>query len=353
MQNRLIGWKSVLVASILLRNVYTVILTCGYKGTIVLETSIEGYLTMFITIGILYEVLRGISLKMDQRLSWAANPEKRFGVQLAIEIPATILCISGPGSLIAIALEKNTAFLSGNIELLVRELVLLNIIGLGVTFVMISLEMGIFFLHQWRHSCVELERFQQEHAEFRFQALKNQINPHFLFNSLNTLSSLIYVDQDDAAKFVRQLAKVYRYVLENREKEVIRLETELTILESYIYLAETRFRDKLVVDIHIDDGVKQRGIPPMTLQMLIENAIKHNITSQARPLHINIFSENDEYLVIQNSLQRISSIAYSSRIGLKNVITRYKYCTPRDIIIEEGKGLFTVKLPLLEDVEPA
>jgi LytS/YehU family sensor histidine kinase len=258
--------------------------------------------------------------------------------------------VSGLGSFLAIVIEQNTAFLSVNVELMVRELIFLNIIGLIVTLIIASLEIGRFFVTQWRHSLVELERFKQEHAEFRFQALKNQINPHFLFNSLNTLSSLIYVDQDDAAQFVRQLAKVYRYVLENREKEVICLETELSILQSYIYLAETRFRDKLIVDIHIDEAVKQSGIPPMTLQMLIENAIKHNITSQARPLRIYIFSENHEYLVVQNSLQRISSIAYSSKIGLKNVSARYKYLTTKEIVIEEGQGMFTVKLPLLDNV---
>jgi two-component system LytT family sensor kinase len=351
MQNRLIGWKSILLASLFFRNVFKVIFSCLYEGTITLESSIEGYLVMFLILGMLNEVLWWISRKMDTRISWAANPGKRFGLQLAIEVPATILCISGLGSLITIVLEKNVSFLSNNLELLVRELIFLNIIGLVITFIVASLEMGRFFIKQWRHSLVELERFKQEHAEFRFQVLKNQINPHFLFNSLNTLSSLIYVDQDDAAKFVRQLAKVYRYVLENREKEVICLETELTILESYIYLAETRFRDKLIVDIRIDEGDRQCGIPPMTLQMLIENAIKHNITSQARPLRIHIFSENHEYLVIQNTLQRISSIAYSSRIGLKNVIARYKCLTPKKVIIEEGYGRFTVKLPLLENME--
>jgi LytS/YehU family sensor histidine kinase len=211
-------------------------------------------------------------------------------------------------------------------------------------------DLGLFLLNKWRFSLAELERFKKENIEFHFEMLKNQVNPHFLFNSLNTLSSLIYTNQDTAAKFVRQLARVYRYVLENRDKEVISLKEELTFLQSFIYLIHLRFSENLKVEIEIPEKMQEKLIAPMTLQMLIENAIKHNVVSQKKPLTIQIYADMFDHITVTNNLQKKVVREYSSNIGLKNISSRYGFITDRKIIIEETGKYFKVRVPLLDKV---
>jgi LytS/YehU family sensor histidine kinase len=213
--------------------------------------------------------------------------------------------------------------------------------------VLVSLDVSIFFSNQWHESLLGQERLKKETLESRLQMLKSQINPHFLFNSLTTLSALIRLDQKAAAVFVRQLSAVYRYVLENREKEVIELDTEFSTLQTYLYLVEIRFTAQIRVNVTPPEQMESFCLPPLALQILIENAIKHNVASKARPLTIDIFPEDDNYLVVQNTLQRRSSREYSSKIGLKNIIARYRFLTDKPVQIEESDGKFVVKIPLL------
>lgn len=192
----------------------------------------------------------------------------------------------------------------------------------------------------------QLFGLQEENIISQFETLKSQVNPHFLFNSLNVLSSLIFVDQNKAAKFVRQLSKVYRYVLEYKDKDTISLKDELPFIESYIFLLKTRFDKNLTIDINIGNEYYQKKIAPMVIQLLVENAIKHNIISTQKPLSIEIFIEG-EYLVISNNLQVKSSREISSKTGLDNIRKRYEYLTNLKVIIEENSGYFRVKIPLL------
>jgi sensor histidine kinase YesM len=194
----------------------------------------------------------------------------------------------------------------------------------------------------------DLENSHSQLIESRFEILKNQINPHFLFNSLNTLSSLIFIDREQAATFVRDLAKVYRFILETRDKERIALDEELRILDAYIYLVQMRFKESLKINLQKTDHLKDKEIAPLCLQMLIENAIKHNVTSKGKPLFINIFFESENYIVIENNLQPKSTTEYSSGIGLKNIASRYAYLSRLPVIIEETNEKFTVKIPLLQ-----
>lgn len=188
---------------------------------------------------------------------------------------------------------------------------------------------------------------QQENIKSQFEVLKNQVNPHFLFNSLNVLSSLIYIDKDAAAKFVRQLSKVYRYVLEYKDKETVSLHNELDFLESYIFLLKTRFAKNLVINTSIHPKYNQKRIVPMALQLLMENAIKHNVISKKKPLKIDISVNENDYLVITNNLQKKSSVEMSSNIGIKSINKRYEYITDDKVIINKTEGDFTVKLPLV------
>jgi len=193
----------------------------------------------------------------------------------------------------------------------------------------------------------QLFGLQEENIISQFESLKSQVNPHFLFNSLNVLSSLIFIDQNKAAKFVRQMSKVYRYVLEHKDMDTITVREELPFIESYIFLLKTRFDRNLKVIMDIPEEIKNFHVAPIVIQLLLENAIKHNIVSKLKPLTIRIF-EKEHYLVVQNNMQLKSSTEVSSRVGLNNIRKRYEYLTTKKVIIEENNENFTVKIPLLD-----
>jgi len=195
----------------------------------------------------------------------------------------------------------------------------------------------------------QLFGLQEENIISQFETLKSQVNPHFLFNSLNVLSSLIFIDQEKAAKFVRQLSKVYRYVLDHREMDTISLKEELPFIESYIYLLKTRFDQNLRVEIDIAKDKLQYKVAPMVLQLLVENAIKHNVISKLKPLIVTLSTaSNDGFLSVTNNLQLKSSTERSSKIGLTNIRKRYDYLSGKKIEIVNNEESFTVKIPLLD-----
>lgn len=193
----------------------------------------------------------------------------------------------------------------------------------------------------------QLFGLQEENIISQFESLKAQVNPHFLFNSLNVLSSLIFIDQNKASKFVRQLSKVYRYVLEHKDKDTIPIQDELPFIESYIFLLKTRFDQNLVVNLDLPKEVKTRKVAPMVIQLLIENAIKHNIVSKAKPLTLTI-SRLGDTLTVENNIQLKSSTEVSSGIGLANIKKRYEYLTNKKVEIEQGETRFVVRIPLID-----
>ncbi|MBX2954797.1 MAG: histidine kinase [Cyclobacteriaceae bacterium] len=208
---------------------------------------------------------------------------------------------------------------------------------------------GRAFLLEWKQSALDTERLKQENVTARYESLKNQINPHFLFNSFNALTNLVYEDQDLAAKFIKQLSEVYRYVLDTRDRELVSKVEELNFLESYLFLQKIRFGDNLWVSIELD-RVKT-DFPPLVLQMLIENAIKHNIVSNEQPLTVKIHSAND-FIVIENTLQKKKVLAEESAgVGLSNIRLRYEFLSNKKVEVEELSDKFIVRLPILKQVE--
>jgi LytS/YehU family sensor histidine kinase len=202
------------------------------------------------------------------------------------------------------------------------------------------------FLLRGRQATLDKEIHQKESIRARYETLKSQVSPHFLFNSLNALTNLVYEDQDKAVKFIKQLSEVYRYVLDTRDKEVVTLEEERKFLRSYLFLQQIRFGDKLKLKVELD-GI-QTLVAPLVLQMLVENAIKHNVVSEADPLHIRIFSQ-DGYIVVENDLQRKSALVNDSpRLGLDNIAKRYEFLSDKKVeVIQNGK--FIVKLPIIPE----
>ncbi|WP_294311582.1 2TM domain-containing protein [uncultured Chryseobacterium sp.] len=183
-------------------------------------------------------------------------------------------------------------------------------------------------------------------ANAQFESLKNQLDPHFLFNSLNVLSSLIDENPKQAQKFTASMSKIYRYVLEQKDKELVTVEDELEFAKTYCDLLKTRFEDSVdfVFDVKKDDY--RRFVVPLSLQLLLENCIKHNFATSSKPLVIKIFSENDT-LCIENNLQVREQIKESSGIGLANIVQRYALLTKKNVFIEKSEDYFKVKLPVL------
>jgi hypothetical protein len=212
--------------------------------------------------------------------------------------------------------------------------------------IIISLFMhGRAFLLHWRAALVEKEKIQNESIVAKYESLKNQVNPHFLFNNLNALTNIVYEDQDKAVKFIKQLADVYRYVLDTRDHEVVPLKEELGFLRSYANLQQIRFGDKLSIEISLPD--QETYVAPLALQMLIENAIKHNVISEDDPLSIKVYQE-DGYIVVKNNLQRKTLMGEpSSGVGLENITRRYDLLSDKKMIAQEESGAFVVKIPVL------
>jgi LytS/YehU family sensor histidine kinase len=232
----------------------------------------------------------------------------------------------------------------GYIALQDEMVIITFIVCIDLVFVMT--ELSIFLLTKWRFSLAELERFKKENAEFRFELLRSQLNPHFLFNSLNTLSSLIYENQENAGHFVRELSDTYRYILENRDKELIHLHNEIEFAKSYINLVQLRFDKNLEVRLNIREADLDYKIAPLTIQMLIENAIKHNVISKKYPLFIDIFAV-DGMLVVTNKIRLKQSKDIGTATGLKNISNRYEFLTVRSVIVIDNGEDFTVKIPLI------
>lgn len=217
------------------------------------------------------------------------------------------------------------------------------IVAVIMNFVLVAVTEGIFFFRQWKNSLIETERFKKESIRAQLESLKNQVNPHFLFNSLNTLSSLIDEDKHLSKEFLDNLATVYRYVLQHKNEEIVSVRTELNFISAYTQLLKKRHGDKVVFYIAISEEDKSKGIPPMTLQMLIENAVKHNIATRKKPLKIEVFGQEDNF-IIRNNLQRKKGVQ-STGIGLKNIESRYQYLLEKKIEIKETEAYFEVSIP--------
>ena len=276
-----------------------------------------------------------LSHVLSRKVNWIHQPVKRLIFGIALTISYTVLAV--------VLLVEAFEYFSGTT---LGRAYLYTLYGSIIITILIS-----FFLHarsfllSWRQASFEKERFEKESISARYEALKNQVSPHFLFNSLNALTNLVHEDPDKAVRFIKQLSDVYRYVLETREKELVPLAKELAFLESYLYLQQIRFGKKL--DIELDLNPADIQVPPLALQMLIENAIKHNIISEEDPLTIRLYAENG-YLVVENNLQKKPAIIEDTPgLGLANICKRYEFLSSSKVKISEEQNRFMVKLPVL------
>jgi hypothetical protein len=272
------------------------------------------------------------------RINWLVSPVKGLFVQFISSIIYTI------GSILILMEVYNFLF---NIDFGRTNAMIYSVTTVTI---IISLFMhGRSFLLEWKQTALDAEKLKRESVTARYESLKNQVNPHFLFNSFNALTNLVYENQDLAAKFIKQLSEVYRYVLDTRDRELVTKEEELKFLESYLFLQKIRFGENLQVSIQLDDV--KTWFPPLVLQMLIENAIKHNIIAAEQPLTLQIYAE-DNYVVVENKLQKKKiQMGESAGVGLSNIRLRYEFLTDRKVVVEELPDKFIVRLPVIDQVE--
>ncbi|MEM9895289.1 MAG: histidine kinase [Bacteroidota bacterium] len=208
-----------------------------------------------------------------------------------------------------------------------------------------------FFFGKWKEQFKLNEQLKSQQIRTQYEVLQNQMSPHFLFNSLNTLATLIPEDTKVAVKFTEKLSEVYRYILQNKERELVMLSEELDFAKNYMFLLGLRYPDNLFFEVDIRNELLDKSLPPLTIQMLVENAIKHNVVSKAKPLLIHIYAEKEDRLIVKNNLQPKNSLAKSTKMGLTNIRKRYSILGGKEVDIITTTSSYMVAVPLLEVVE--
>ncbi|MBF4472463.1 histidine kinase [Flavobacterium sp. HJJ] len=285
-----------------------------------------------------------LNVLLDRKWDWLEQTNLRvyFGILVTVlyTVPA-VLCVN----YIVFVVIQNQPLANFFSERMIWVHLFYIILSLGVSTFMQARS----FMVKWKQASkteVKQQRIIAGNANAKFETLKNQIDPHFLFNSLNVLSSLIEENPDNAQRFTTSLSKIYRYVLEQKDKELVSVAEELSFAKTYMNLLKMRFENSLfyeLPEIVINPDAK---VVPLSLQLLLENTVKHNVVSEQRPLHIRIFIEGD-YLAVQNDFQKKEVMQTRQGVGLQNIVDRYGIITNRKVLIEQNEKTFTVKIPIL------
>ncbi|MBA4153979.1 2TM domain-containing protein [Flavobacterium sp.] len=205
---------------------------------------------------------------------------------------------------------------------------------------------AFYFYKAYQENKVKEQKVIAGTASAQFESLKNQIDPHFLFNSLNVLSSLIEENPENAQKFTTSLSKIYRYVLEQKDKELVPVAEELAFAKTYMNLLKMRFENSITFELPDGFNNEEAKVVPLSLQLLLENCIKHNVVSESKPLHIKIYIENNQ-LVVENNLQKKEVLSDRKGVGLQNIVNRYAILTQRKVLVEETEKSFKILVPIL------
>jgi LytS/YehU family sensor histidine kinase len=279
---------------------------------------------------------------LDKKLSWSKWGNSRFFIHLFIVLIYLLLLVNVTYYIIKTSLTSDPPT--------IEQLIVMNAYGSIIFIPAFSIYFSLNFLRHWQKSELETARYQKETMRSQLDLLKNHIDPHFLFNNLNILSSLIDKDKQASKIFIDKFAEVYRTLLKTASSDLITLTDELSFIQSYIYLIKTRFETNIQFSINVKEEVKRRMIPPLTLQMLIENAIKHNIILENKPLLIEISDETED-LLVSNTLNAKSKSGNEEKeggSGLLNIEKRYAHFTSRPVKIIQTSTHFQVTVPLLE-----
>jgi sensor histidine kinase YesM len=278
-----------------------------------------------------------------ERQKWKEGDKiKRFVFGIIGSIVVTLIGLFFLRALTAMYLEGQTfsVFLS-------KEKWNYYSFGLWITLTIVITFHAIYFYKKTQEKKVKESQIVAKTETAKFESLKSQLDPHFLFNSLNVLTSLISENPNKAEKFTTKLSKIYRYVLEQKDKDLTSVEEELRFAESYMQLLEMRFEDAVLFKVQEGIDSEELKIVPLSLQLLLENAVKHNVITSSEPLEINIYIE-EGYLIIENNINPKTSLGKSTKVGLKNIKQRYALITNKSVEITALNKVFKVKLPLLD-----
>ncbi len=281
---------------------------------------------------------RKIVTYLSVKLPWTQFPVKHLVVEiLAIVLYTLIISVilHGLGDLLQFKHLTRVSF----------------IVDFAVsTFISIIISLaheGIFFFHQWKTNLIKAETLEKENILTKYETLKNQVNPHFLFNTLNTLLGLIDENKEMASEYVESMALFYRKLLEYGNQNLVTVREELEMIDLYYGLQKIRYGKGFILEVDLFEDDKAALMPPLTLQMLVENALKHNSTAISEPLIVNVSSTEKQYLTVKNNLQPRSDAHEGTGLGLKNIINRYALVTSKEVFINKNLSYFTVALPLI------
>ncbi|AGC78457.1 2TM domain-containing protein [Nonlabens dokdonensis] len=305
------------------------------------EGELEGFLVNFMFTIVLSSGNQWWFDFLGKKLSWRDESTKRLIYGAIGSVVLTMLLLSFLNFFTYVVIYDTTIQ-----EFLDDQETEWYVFGLIITLFVSAIYHAIYFYKASQAQKVNEQKTIARSATAQFDALKNQLDPHFLFNSLNVLVSLIEENPKAATKFTTSLSKVYRYVLEQRNKELVSVDEELKFARTYVGLLKTRFEDSIEIEIPEQGSIENAKVVPLSLQLLIENAVKHNIVSSNKPLKLNIY-EQDQFLVIENNLQKKQVIKESSGVGLQNIESRYRLLTKRQMTINETTDTFKVSVPIL------
>lgn len=298
------------------------------------QPRIKDYLLIIFTFNLLAESNIIVDLILERYLP---IPEK-IRLRLAIHSFIGILLIVAVYYLIQLLFpEYRQIGKSAFSPAVAMGLIFVNTISTGLILVR--------FMDKWVYAQKRMDELKQEKLKMDYTMLQDQINPHFLFNNLSALKSLIMYDKESAVNFTQNFTDVYRYVLKSKEDILVKLKNELKFIDSYISLHKERLGDGLAVQYMVDKDKLDNQIAPLTLQLLVENAIKHNIVSKENPLLIEITVEGD-HVFVKNNIQ-LKESTYSTKTGLTNLIKRYELLSKKRVLVENDEKYFAVKVPLL------
>ncbi len=292
-----------------------------------------------------------INILLDKKWDWLDQTNLRVYYGIMVTVLYTIPAVLGINYIIFVVLQHLPVenFFNG------------RMIWIHLFYIILSLGVSVFmqarsFMVKWKQASkteVTQQRIIAGTANAKFETLKNQIDPHFLFNSLNVLSSLIEENPENAQRFTTSLSKIYRYVLEQKDKELVPVTEELSFAKTYMNLLKMRFENSLFYELPSEEewiassfAMTEAKVVPLSLQLLLENTVKHNVVSEQRPLHIRIFIEGD-YLIVQNDYQKKEVLQNRQGVGLQNIVDRYGIITNRKVLVEQNEQSFTVKIPIL------
>lgn len=281
---------------------------------------------------------------LNSKYSWIDDTRTRMILGVVATLFVNVILVFVCNYINFIVLQKNdpAQFFSGSMGFI-------NWLIINVALLISAIMHAKGFVEEWkkatRREVVE-QKLIAKSANAQFESLKNQLDPHFLFNSLNVLSSLIDENPTQAQRFTASMSKIYRYVLEQKDKELVTVEEEIEFAKIYCDLLKTRFEDSVSFEFKVNESDLKFFVVPLALQLLLENCIKHNFATSTKPLNIKIYSENG-YLFIENNLQHREQVKESAGIGLSNIVQRYSILTKQNVFIEKSSDFFRVKIPIL------